>query len=167
VSGPRLEVMVPDDEPAIVFRRVFKAPAGLVFDAWTDPGHLRNWRGPRGFELVGCEVDLRVGGGYRFTHRAPDGREHVFYGQYRQIERPSRLVSTFAYEGAPGAEVLDEVTFEEDDGITLVTGRSTFPTFQARELYLAGGAERGLAESHERLDDLLATLMSQPGERQG
>ena len=166
MSGPRLEVMVPDDEPAIVFRRAFKAPAGLVFDAWTDPGHLRHWRGPRGFELVGCEVDLRVGGSYRFTHRAPDGGEHVFYGQYRQIERPSRLVSTFAYEGAPGAEALDEVTFEEVDGMTLVTGRSTFPTFQARELYLAGGAERGLAESHERLDDLLVTLLSQPGERQ-
>jgi uncharacterized protein YndB with AHSA1/START domain len=168
VSGPRLEVVVPDDEPAIVFRRAFQAPAYMVFDAWTERGHLRHWLGPRGFELVGCEVDLRVGGGYRFTHRAPDGGEHVFYGHYRQIERPSRLVSTFAYEGAPGTEALDEVTFkEDDDGMTLVTGRSTFPTFQARELYLASGAERGLAESHERLDDLLVTLLSQSRERQG
>jgi uncharacterized protein YndB with AHSA1/START domain len=159
--------MVPDDQPVIIFRRAFKAPARLVFDAWTDPGHLRHWRGPRGFELAGCEVDLRVGGGYRFTHRAPDGSQHVFFGRYREIDRPTRLVSTFAYEGAPGAEVLDEVTFHEDGGMTLVTGRSTFPTFQARDLYLAGGAEQGLAESHERLDDLLVTLLSRPRERQG
>jgi uncharacterized protein YndB with AHSA1/START domain len=105
-----------------------------------------------------------VGGGYRFVHRAPDGSQHVFCGQYREIERPSRLVSTFTYEAAPETEVLDEVTFEEDDGATLVTGRSTFPTFEARDLYLAGGAERGLAECHELLDELLSTLLSRlPG----
>lgn len=166
MTGPRLEITVPDDEPVIVFRRAFKASARLVFDAWTDPVHLRHWRGPRGFELVRCEVDLRVGGSYRFTHRAPDGTEYVFYGRYREIERPSRLVSTFAYEGAPDAEGLDEVTFDEDGGITLVTGRSVFPTFQAREVFTVGGAaERGLTESHDRLDDLLATLQPQSPER--
>ena len=165
MSGPRLDITVPGDQPVIIFRRSFKAPAQLVFDAWTERGHVRRWRGPSGGELTGCEVDLRVGGSYRFTHRAPDGSEHVFYGRYREIERPSRLVSTFAYEGAPGAEALDEVTFEEDGGTTLVTGRSIFPTFQAREMYVAGGAEQGLAESHDRLDDLLAALQSQPPER--
>ena len=165
MTGPWLEIFVPDDRPVIVFKRVFKAPARLVFDAWTDPEHLQHWRGPRGFELVGCVVDLRVGGGYRFTHRAPDASQHVFFGEYREIERPRRLVSTFAYEGAPGAEALDEVTFEEDAGMTLVTGRSIFPTFQARDIYVAGGAEQGLAESHNRLDDLLATLQSLEGHR--
>jgi uncharacterized protein YndB with AHSA1/START domain len=164
VSGPRLDVHAPEDVPVIVFRRAFKAPASLVFEAWTEPAHLRHWRGPRGFELVACEVDLRVGGRYRFVQRAPDGSQHVFYGQYREIDRPSRLVSTFAYEAAPGTEALDEVTFEENGGTTLVTGRSTFPTFQARDLYLAGGAERGLAECHELLDELLGALLSRPAE---
>jgi uncharacterized protein YndB with AHSA1/START domain len=167
MSGPRLEILAPHDVPAIVFRRVFKAPARLVFEAWTKPEHLRHWRGPRGFELVACEADLRVGGGYRFVHRAPDGSQHVFYGQYREIERPSRLVSTFVYDAAPATEVLDEVTFEDNGGTTLVTGRSTFPTFEARDLYLDGGAERGLAECYELLDELLRTLLSQPRERQG
>jgi uncharacterized protein YndB with AHSA1/START domain len=162
VSSQRLNVLAPQDQPVIIFRRHFHAPARLVFEAWTEPEHLRHWRGPHGFELVACEVDLRVGGGYRFVHRAPDGRLHVFSGQYREIERPSRLVSTFVYEAAPATEALDEVTFEENAGATMVTGRSTFPTFEARDLYLAGGAERGLAECHARLDELLSTLPSRP-----
>jgi uncharacterized protein YndB with AHSA1/START domain len=62
-----MEFLAPHDEPVIVFRRTFNAPARLVFAAWTEPRHLRHWRGPRGFELVACEVDLRVGGGYRFA----------------------------------------------------------------------------------------------------
>jgi uncharacterized protein YndB with AHSA1/START domain len=82
----------------------------------------------------------------------------VFHGRYLEIERPSRLVSTFVYEGAPETEALDEVTFDEDGATTRVTGRSAFPTFQARDLYLSGGAERGLADAHNRLDALLGTL---------
>jgi uncharacterized protein YndB with AHSA1/START domain len=153
-----MEFLAPHDEPVIVFRRAFNAPARLVFAAWTEPEHLRHWRGPRGFELLACEVDLRVGGSYRFVHRAPDGSQHVFHGRYLEIERPNRLVSTFVYEAAPETEALDEVTFDEDGATTWVTGRSAFPTFQARDLYLSGGAERGLAESHNRLDELLGTL---------
>jgi uncharacterized protein YndB with AHSA1/START domain len=167
VRDPRLEFLAPHDEPVIVFRRAFNAPARLVFATWTEPEHLRRWRGPRGFELVACEVDLRVGGSYRFVHRAPDGSRHVFYGQYLEIERPTRLVSTFAYEAAPETKALEEITFEEDGGPTVVTGRSAFPTFQARDLYLAGGAERGLAESHDRLDELLGVLVSRRRERHG
>jgi uncharacterized protein YndB with AHSA1/START domain len=162
VSGPRLELIAPHDEPVLVFRRAFRAPATLVFRAWTEPEHLRHWRVPHGFELVVCEVDLRVGGGYRFVHRAPDGSRHAFRGRYRQIERPGRLVSTFTYEAAPETEVLDEVTFEDTGGTTLVTGRTAFPTFQARELYAAAGAERGLAQCHGRLDELLGALASPP-----
>jgi uncharacterized protein YndB with AHSA1/START domain len=169
VTSPRLDVIAPRDEPVILFRRAFQAPARLVFSAWTEPAHLRHWRVPRGFELVVCEVDLRVGGGYHFVHRAPDGSQHAFRGQYRQIERPSLLVSTFTYEAAPKTEVLDEVTFTGHGGTTLVTGRTVFPTFAARELYAAAGAERGLAECHERLDELVAALMAlaaQPPEGQ-
>lgn len=167
MTGPRLELTAPPDVPVLIFRRVFQAPASLVFETWTEPRHLRHWRAPRGFELVVCEVDLRVGGSYRFVHRAPDGSRHTFRGQYREIERPSRLVSTFGYEAAPATEVLDEVTFADNGGTTLVTGRTTFPTFETRELYAAAGAERGLAQCHERLDELLSALPSRPREGQG
>jgi len=158
VSGPRLELTAPHDEPVLVFRRAFAAPAALVFQVWTEPEHLRHWRVPHGFELVLCEVDLRVGGAYRFVHRAPDGSRHSFHGRYRQVQRPRRLVSTLVYEAAPGTEMLDEVTFADNGGATLVTGQTTFPTFQAREIYAAAGAERGLAQCHERLDGLLNAL---------
>src|ERR1035437_2078463 len=87
-------------------------------------------------------------------------------GRSRQIVRPGRLVSTFTYETAPETEVLDEVTFEDNGGTTLVTGRTTFPTFQARELYAAAGAERGLARCHDPLDELLTPLAPPPREGQ-
>lgn len=167
MSGPRLELIALRDEPVLVFRRAFRAPATLVFRAWTEPEHLRHWRVPHGFELVVCEVDLRVGGGYRFVHRAPDGSRHAFRGRYRQIERPGRLVSTFTYEAMPETEALDEVTFQDNGGTTLVTGRTTFPTFQAREFYAAAGAERGLAQCHGRLDELLEALASPPRKGHG
>ena len=64
MSSQRLHILAPQDQPVIIFRRPFPAPARLVFEAWTEPEHLRHWRGPRGFGLVACEVDLRVGGGY-------------------------------------------------------------------------------------------------------
>jgi hypothetical protein len=73
-------------------------------------------------------------------------------------------VSVFAYDAAPAVKVLDEVTFEEDGGATLVIGRSTFPSFEARDLYLDGGAGRGLAECHEHLDELLRALLSRSRE---
>jgi uncharacterized protein YndB with AHSA1/START domain len=167
VTSPRLDLIAPDSEPVLIFRRVFQAPPSLVFAAWTEPEHLRQWRVPRGFELVVCDVDLRVGGGFRFVHRAPDGSLHGFRGRYRQIERPGRLVSTFSYEAAPATEMLDEVTFTGNGGTTLVTGRTTFPSFEARELYAAAGAERGLAECHDRLDELLTGLASRPREGHG
>jgi uncharacterized protein YndB with AHSA1/START domain len=156
VSRQRLQLIAPPDQPVLVFRREFAAPATLLFRAWTEPEHLRHWRVPHGFELVTCEVDLRVGGAYRFVQQAPDGSRHAFRGRYRQIERPARLVSVFSYEAAPETEILDEVTFEDTGGRTLVTGRTTFPSYAAREFYAAAGAEHGLAQCHQRLDQLLA-----------
>lgn len=160
MSGPRLELIAPHDEPALLFRRALRAPATLVFRAWTEPEHLRHWRVPHGFGLAACEVDLRAGGGYRLVRRAPDGSRHAFRGRYRQTERPGRPGPTFTCEAMPETEVLDEVTFEDNGGTTLVTGRATFPTFQAREPCAAAGAERGLAQCRGRLDERLEALVS-------
>ena len=117
-SSRKLEVIADPDKPTIVTRRTFDAPRALVFDAWTKPELMKRWLGPRALEMVLCEVDLRVGGGYRYVHRAPDGQEFGFHGTYREIARPDRLVSTFVFELFPDAEAVDTLELEERDGKT-------------------------------------------------
>jgi uncharacterized protein YndB with AHSA1/START domain len=158
VTGRRLAIEVPPGEPAIVFRRFVDAPPDLVFAVWTEPEHLRNWWGPRQLELVVCESDPRAGGRYRFVQRAPDGQEHTFDGVYREVDRPQRLVRTFVYAGAPEDESVETVTFLADGHGTLITSRSVFPSFAARDFYAQAGMEAGLRESHERLDEWLEAI---------
>lgn len=155
-----LEIVTPPDEPLIVVRRHIDAPPTLVFAAWTDPEQLPHWWGPRRLELVVCDVDLRVGGGWRFVHRAPDGQEFAFHGSYREIEAPHRLLSTFVYEGAPEHEALDTATFEDADGGTLFTSRTLHASLAARDGHIASGMRGGITESHERLDAWLASLQT-------
>lgn len=152
MTGSGLGIETPRDEPAVVFERHLAAPPELVFAVWTEPEHLRHWWGPRQFELVVCESDPRPGGRYRFVQRGPDGQEHTFDGVYREVDRPSRLVRTFAYAEHPEHESVETLTFQRVRGGTLVTSRSVFPSFAARELYAQGGLEAGLRESQERLD---------------
>jgi uncharacterized protein YndB with AHSA1/START domain len=160
VTTRKLEVIADPDEPTIVTRRVFDAPRELVFDAWTKPEHLKRWLGPRNLTMVSCEIDLRVGGRYRYVHRAPDGQEFGFHGVYKEIVRPERLVSTFVFEPFPDGEAVDTLTLEERDGKTTATTLTRHKTMAARDGHLASGMEGGMAEGYERLDDVLAALQS-------
>jgi uncharacterized protein YndB with AHSA1/START domain len=162
MSSP-LEISVPADRPVIEFRRVVAAAPTLVFELFTEPRHLRNWWGPKELELVSFEVDLRVGGSYRYVHRAPDGVEHAFHGTYRQLDPPGRLTDTTSYEGAPDNEALDSFTFTAVDGGTLITCRSVHSSLATRDMYVVEGMQRGLTESHQRLDALIAHLQSAAG----
>lgn len=154
-----LEMVMPADEPIIEYRRFFAASPQLVFQAFTDPEHLRHWRGPEELQMVSCEIDLRVGGRYRYVYRGPEGQHHVFHGEYREVQPPNRLVSTFVYEAASEDQAVETVIFDEVDGGTMVTSRSILPSLKARDLYVATGAERGLMESGRRLDQLLNSLI--------
>jgi len=122
--------------------------------------------GPRPFELVVCESDPRAGGRFRFVQRAPDGQEHAFHGVYREVDRPQRLVRTFVYAGPPADESVETLTFQRDGRGTLITSRSVFPSFAAREFYAQGGMEAGLRESHQRLDEWLKAIHSNTTRRQ-
>jgi uncharacterized protein YndB with AHSA1/START domain len=153
-----LEIEVPRDEPVVIFRRLIKAPPALVFRMYTEPEHLRRWWGPRHLDLVVCEIDLRVGGRYRFVHRAPDGQEFGFSGEYRVIEPPHRLVKSFVYEGAPENEAVDTFVFEAVDEGTLIACRTVHQSIAARDAHLAYGMEDGLTASYQRLADLAASL---------
>src|SRR5205807_9494437 len=96
-----LKVTTPSDRE-IALTRVFDAPRPLVWDAFTKPELLKRWFGPRGWSLVVCEVDLRVGGGFRFVLRGPDGNEMGMRGSYREIVPPKHSVHVASYDDYPG-----------------------------------------------------------------
>src|SRR6266480_1056663 len=104
----------------IVMTRVFDAPRSFVFDAFTKPELLRRWFGPRGWSLVVCEVDLKVGGAWRFVLRGPDGIDMGMRGVYREIVPPERSVHTERFDDYPG-EAQVTANFVEQEGRTIFT----------------------------------------------
>jgi uncharacterized protein YndB with AHSA1/START domain len=140
----------------IVSERVFDAPRGRVFAAFTDPQLIPQWWGPRRMTTIVDHMDVRPGGTWRFVARDPNGREQGFRGTYREVTPPERLVQTFEWEGMLGHVVVETVSFEDLGERTKVTTTSLFHTPEERDGMLASGMESGLTESHERLAELLA-----------
>jgi uncharacterized protein YndB with AHSA1/START domain len=151
----RLTVTTPSDRE-IVLTRVFDAPRALVFEAHTTCEHIRRWWG-RGNPLD-CEIDLRPGGRWRFVEHAPDGTDHGFRGEYREIVAPERIVQTFEYEGWPGKVSVETLVLEEHDGKTTLTVTSVFDSVEDRDGMLQSGMETGASESMDALAELLAEL---------
>ena len=114
-----LAVSLPSD-CEIALTRVFKAPRALVYEAFSKPEILKKWFGPRGWSLVTCEMDLRVGGGFRFVLRGPDGREMGMRGVYREMSPPERSVHSESFDDFPGESVVTTVFTEQDGATTLV-----------------------------------------------
>jgi len=141
----------------IAMTRVFDAPRSLVFDAWTKPELLRRWFGPPGWSLPVCEIDLKVGGAYRFVMRGPDGAEMGMRGVYREIVPSERLVATESFDESwyPG-EALDTTVLVEQGGKTTVTTTVLYESREARDAVLKSPMEHGLAASYDRLAELLA-----------
>jgi len=158
VKPPGLTVVAPGDRE-IVMTRAFDAPRELVFEAWTLPDRLVRWYGVfGGWELVVCEIDLRVGGSCRFLWRGPEG-EIGLRGVYRDIAPPERIVMTAAYDEHwyPGDET-STTTFVEDRGKTTVTTRLLYQSRDARDAVLRSPMEKGVAGGYDSLDQLLAEL---------
>jgi uncharacterized protein YndB with AHSA1/START domain len=160
-SGNGLKVTTPSDRE-IVMTRVFDAPRDLVFEAHTSCEHMKNWWGPRMYEIADCDLDFRPGGAWRVVHTAP-GEEHVFSGEFREIVRPERIVWTFEWGGAPGHGSVDTLTLEEHDGKTTLTATSVFDSVEDRDGMLSGGAEVGAAETMDRLEEYLEVLRKREG----
>lgn len=133
--------------------RLFDAPPALVFRAWSDADIFRRWWIPEGapITLVGCDMDVRTGGTYRLEFAAGD-QTMAFYGKYLDVVRNERIVWTND-EGEDGG--VTTVTFEEQDGKTLLTYREAYPTPEALEEAMAGSAQ-GLPQQLEQLDAMLA-----------
>ncbi len=147
-------------ERELTLTRVFDAPRELVFKAWTEPEHLKQWWGPRGFTTPACEVDLRVGGTWKIVMRFPDGvHEHTMQAVYREIVPPERLSFTNIALDKNGTRLLEgitSVTFEELGGktkLTLYTHMTGLVSYADRMLE---GMEPGWSQSLERLGEALA-----------
>ena len=143
-------------EREFVVTRTFNAPARLVFEAWTKPELFKRWWVPKsaGMSLLSCEMDVRVGGGYRFVFDLGASRTMAFFGTYVEVTPHSRLVWT--NEEGDGGEAITTVTFEEEGGKTLLILRELHPSKEALDDAIASG--EGMRETFGQLDELLVTL---------
>lgn len=154
-----IDLTAPAGVPFIEFSREFDAPRDLVFRAWTEPGLLVQWLGPRRLTMIIDEYDVRDGGRWRYVHRDADGTDYGFHGVFHGTPTPDRMVQTFEFEGAPGHVSLDEVVLEDLGGErTRVRGRSVHQSVEARDAMVQSGMETGLGEGFERLDQVLGRL---------
>src|SRR5437867_2165125 len=158
-----LKVSTPTDRE-IVLTRVFDAPRHLVFDAFTNPELLKRWFGPRGWSLEVCEVDLKVGGGFRFVLRGPDGRNIGMRGVYREIVPPERSVHMESFDDYPGESQVTAV-FAEQGGKGTLTATVLYPSQEVRDAVIKSGMEHGAAESYDKLAELLASAEARSMER--
>ncbi|HYT99726.1 MAG TPA: SRPBCC family protein [Gemmatimonadales bacterium] len=156
-----LKVTTPSDRE-IAMTRVFDAPRTLVFDAHTKPDLVRLWLlGPPGWSMPVCEMDVRVGGTYRWVWRHDrDGTTMGMGGVYREIVKPERLVTTERFDEAwyPG-EALNTLVLVEQGGRTTLTQTMRYESQEARDAVLKSGMEKGVAASYDRLADLLASTV--------
>jgi uncharacterized protein YndB with AHSA1/START domain len=150
-----LKVTTPTDRE-IVLTRVFDAPRRLVWNAFSKPELLQRWFGPRGWSLVVCEVDLKVGGGFRFVLRGPDGNTMGMRGVYREIVPPERSVHMESFDDYPGESQVTAM-FVEQHGKTTLTATVLYPSQEVRDAVIKSGMEHGAAESYDKLAELLAS----------
>jgi len=156
----RTQITAEPGMPLITIEREFDAPRHLVFRAHTEPELLAQWLRPRDFGMTVERYDTRDGGRWRYVHTDSQGNAYGFHGVFHGDPSPEAIVQTFEFEGAPGHVKLDSTTLEQRDGATLVRTVSAFPSVQERDAMIASGMERGVQDSADLLDDLLAGLQS-------
>lgn len=149
-----LKVTLPSDRE-ILLTRVFDAPRQMVFDAFTKPELLKRWFGPCGHSLAVCEVDFRVGGGFRFVLEDPKGQKMGMRGTYKEIAQPERTVHMESFDDYPGESQVTAV-FTEENGKTTLNATVLYPSKEVRDIVIQMGMEHGAAESYDKLAELLA-----------
>lgn len=149
-----LKVTLPSD-CEVLLTRVFDAPRELVWQAFTKPELLKRWFGPRGWSLVVCEVDLRVGGGWRYVLQGPEGQKMGMRGVYREIVPPERSVHVESFDDYPGESIVTAV-FTEEGGKTTFNATVRYPSQEVRDIVVQMGMEHGAAETYDKLAEMLA-----------
>ena len=147
-------------ELEIVTTREFEAPLALVFDVLTKPQHVSKWFAPFECKVTECSIDLRVGGNYHIVFVTGDGTECSFHGTYLEVERPTRTVETWQFEGWPDAEAVESVDLHEANGVTKLTMRLAFRDKAGRaHMTKSDGQE----DSFDKMEDLLTSLLDPTG----
>lgn len=155
----RLEVTTPTDRE-IVMKRSFDAPRQLVFEAYTTPALLQRWLlGPPGWSMVVCEVDLRVGGAYRYVWRHDsDGKQMGMGGVYSEIQAPERIVSTEKFDDPwYRGEAVGTIVLTEERGRTTLIQTVRYESREVRDGVAKSGMEGGVATSYDRLEEMLSS----------
>jgi uncharacterized protein YndB with AHSA1/START domain len=155
-----IDVILPSDREIRV-TRAFDAPRDLIWDCHTKPELVRRWMlGPDGWSMPVCDIDLRVGGRYRYVWRSDaDGSEFGFRGQYREVVAPERIVHTEGFDGVEadaGGEALCTLTLAGRGGSTTLTYSMVFPTSEVRDQALQTGMTDGMAAGYDRLEQVIA-----------
>jgi uncharacterized protein YndB with AHSA1/START domain len=157
MSSGTATVTLPTDREILITRE-FDAPRHLVYRAWTTPELVRRWwSGQRG-EVISAEIDLRVGGKWRWVMVAHGGFEVAFHGLYREIVPDERIVTTEVFEGMPEGEALNTLTFTEEDGRTTLTLLVEHSSREHRDAHVSSGMEAGMQESMDALERVAASL---------
>ncbi len=145
-------------ETQILITREFDAPKDLVYKAYTTPELIeRWWSGKRG-TVTGVEIDLRVGGTWRYVMMANEGFEVAFHGEFREIVPNERIVSTEVYEGMPEAEAVNAATFTEVDGRTKLTILVQHASREHRDAHIESGMEAGMQDAMDLLEQVAVSL---------
>ena len=145
-------VTLPSDTQ-IQITRLFEAPAAIIFEAWTTPDLVRRWWGSDDAPLTVCDIDLRVGGHWRYA-MDHDGAEIGWHGTYQLIDAPNRLVSTEVFEGFPDGEAVNALTLDEADGTTTLQVVVQHQSKANRDGHIASGMEAGMQRTLDRLNTL-------------
>lgn len=153
----RATVTLPADDELLITRE-FAAPPQLVYRAWTTPELVAKWWHANRGEIVSIDIDLRVGGSWRYVMNAAGGFEVAFHGEYREIVPNQRLVTTEIFEGAPDAVAVTTATFTDLGGRTRLEILVKHSSKQARDMHLESGMEEGLQDALALVDALLPTL---------
>jgi uncharacterized protein YndB with AHSA1/START domain len=159
-SSGTATVSLPTDEQILITRE-FDAPKHLVYKAWTTPELVRRWWTARRGEMTVAEIDLRVGGRWRYVMVAQGGLEVGFHGEYREIVPNERIVSTEVYEGIPDADdhaALNTLTFTEVDGRTTLTILVEHQNREGRDAHIESGMEAGMQDAMDLLEEVAISL---------
>ena len=154
------KVTLPADTQILITRE-FGAPRDLVWRAYTEPELIKRWWAGQKGKVTSVEVDLRVGGGWRYVMVANGGFEVAFHGEFREVAAPERLVNTEAYEGIPdpdGNAGLVTVTLTEQDGRTYLEALCEYPDKAIRDMVIDSGMESGMQQSYDALEEVAASL---------